>query len=148
MDHRPPHPQPGNDFFFQNGAHHGHDGWWYGPLHLLFLLLVIALIVAAAVWLVRRLSPGIAQTTAPAVAPAGAVAASATADPAVTTLRMDQLTPEQLDQYLLGGQWEGKAGAFGYQDGLDWVHVVEGSESNVVGLPLELLAEMVRPYCR
>jgi len=88
MDHRPPHPQPGNDFFFQNGAHHGHDGWWYGPLHLLFLLLVIALIVAAAVWLVRRLSPGLAQTTAPAAAPAGAVAASATADPAVTTLRM------------------------------------------------------------
>jgi septum formation protein len=67
---------------------------------------------------------------------------------AVTTLRMDQLTPEQLDEYLAGGQWEGKAGAFGYQDGLDWVHVVEGSESNVVGLPLELLAEMVRPYCR
>ena len=62
---------------------------------------------------------------------------------AVTTLRMDHLTPEQLDDYLAGGQWEGKAGAFGYQDGLDWVHVVEGSESNVVGLPMELLAEML-----
>jgi septum formation protein len=62
---------------------------------------------------------------------------------AVTTLRMDHLTPEQLDKYLAGGQWEGKAGAFGYQDGLDWVHVVEGSESNVVGLPMELLAEML-----
>jgi septum formation protein len=66
---------------------------------------------------------------------------------AVTTLRMDQLTAEQLDEYLASGQWEGKAGAFGYQDGLDWVHVVEGSESNVVGLPLELLAEMVQAYC-
>jgi len=66
---------------------------------------------------------------------------------AVTTLRMDPLTAEQLDEYLAGGEWEGKAGAFGYQDGLDWVHVVEGSESNVVGLPIELLAEMVRPYC-
>ncbi len=63
---------------------------------------------------------------------------------AVTTLRMDRLTPEQLDAYLAGGQWEGKAGAFGYQDGLDWVHVVAGSESNVVGLPLELLAEMIQ----
>ena len=62
---------------------------------------------------------------------------------AVTTLRMDRLTPEQLDAYLSGGQWQGKAGAFGYQDGLEWVHVVEGSESNVVGLPLELLAEMI-----
>ncbi len=62
---------------------------------------------------------------------------------AVTTLRMDSLTPAQLDEYIAGGQWEGKAGAFGYQDGLDWVHVVEGSESNVVGLPMELLAEML-----
>ena len=62
---------------------------------------------------------------------------------AVTTLRMDQLTPGLLDEYLAGGHWEGKAGAFGYQDGLDWVHVIEGSESNVVGLPMELLAEML-----
>ena len=67
---------------------------------------------------------------------------------AVTTLQMDELTSQQLNAYLGGGQWEGKAGAFGYQDGLDWVHVVEGSESNVVGLPMELLAEMVRPYCQ
>ncbi len=67
---------------------------------------------------------------------------------AVTTLQMDKLAPRQLDEYLANGQWEDKAGAFGYQDGLDWVHVVEGSESNVVGLPMELLAEMVRPYCQ
>ena len=38
------------------------------PLHVLFLLLFIALIVVAAVWLLRRLSPGVAQATA--VAPA------------------------------------------------------------------------------
>jgi septum formation protein len=48
-----------------------------------------------------------------------------------------------LEQYLDTGQWEGKAGAFGYQDGLDWVHVIEGSESNVVGLPMELLGKML-----
>jgi septum formation protein len=61
----------------------------------------------------------------------------------VTRLVMDKLTPQQLEDYLAGGAWEGKAGAFGYQDGLDWVHVVEGSESNVVGLPMELLARML-----
>jgi septum formation protein len=66
---------------------------------------------------------------------------------ATTTLRMDELSRGQLEEYLAGGQWEGKAGAFGYQDGLDWVHVVEGSETNVVGLPMELLGEMVREYC-
>ena len=62
---------------------------------------------------------------------------------AVTKLRMDPLTDAQLDEYLASGQWEGKAGAFGYQDRLGWVHIVEGSESNVVGLPMELLAEML-----
>jgi septum formation protein len=56
---------------------------------------------------------------------------------------MDSLTELQLDDYLASGAWEGKAGAFGYQDRLGWVHVVEGSESNVVGLPMELLAEML-----
>jgi septum formation protein len=62
---------------------------------------------------------------------------------ATTRLQMDTLTDTQLDDYLASGQWEGKAGAFGYQDRLGWVHVMEGSESNVVGLPLELLAEML-----
>lgn len=60
-----------------------------------------------------------------------------------TTLRMDVLSPDQLDEYLASGQWEGKAGAFGYQDGYDWLHIVEGSPSNVVGLPMELLAKML-----
>jgi septum formation protein len=63
---------------------------------------------------------------------------------ATTTLRMDDISDEQLSEYLAGGQWEGKAGAFGYQDRLGWIHIVQGSESNVVGLPLELLAEMLR----
>jgi len=62
---------------------------------------------------------------------------------AVTLLRMDSLGPRELDEYLASGQWEGKAGAFGYQDRLGWVHIVEGSPSNVVGLPLETLAEMM-----
>jgi septum formation protein len=56
---------------------------------------------------------------------------------------MDRLRDAQIDEYLASGAWEGKAGAFGYQDRLGWVHVIRGSESNVVGLPLELLAEML-----
>lgn len=63
---------------------------------------------------------------------------------AVTTLQMDPLSDAQLADYLAGGGWRGKAGALGYQDRLGWVHVVEGSETNVVGLPMELLAEMLR----
>jgi septum formation protein len=65
---------------------------------------------------------------------------------AVTRLRMDALRKQAIDDYLAGGQWEGKAGAFGYQDRLDWVHILEGSASNVVGLPLELLAEMLQEF--
>ena len=67
---------------------------------------------------------------------------------AMTTLRMDSLALPWLDAYIAGGQWQGKAGAFGYQDGLDWVHVIQGSESNVVGLPLELLAEMLDQFAK
>jgi septum formation protein len=61
----------------------------------------------------------------------------------VTKLVMDPITDEQLEAYLNTDLWEGKAGAFGYQDGNDWVRVLSGSESNVVGLPMELLARML-----
>ncbi|MCS7237304.1 MAG: Maf family protein [Thermoguttaceae bacterium] len=63
---------------------------------------------------------------------------------ATTTVEMDHLSDAEITEYLNSGQWRGKAGAFGYQDRLGWVRIVEGSESNVVGLPLELLAEMLR----
>jgi septum formation protein len=62
---------------------------------------------------------------------------------AETLLVMDRLSGAQIEEYLASGAWEGKAGAFGYQDRLGWIRVVEGSESNVVGLPMELLEEML-----
>lgn len=62
---------------------------------------------------------------------------------AITRLRMDPLGDTEIDEYLASGQWEGKAGAFGFQDRTGWVHVIDGSETNVVGLPMELLAEML-----
>jgi nucleoside triphosphate pyrophosphatase len=60
-----------------------------------------------------------------------------------TTLRMDRLDESQIEEYLDSGGWREKAGAFGYQDRPGWLHIVEGSESNVVGLPLELLEQML-----
>jgi septum formation protein len=62
---------------------------------------------------------------------------------AETHLRMDSLSDAQIAEYLASDQWVGKAGAFGYQDRLGWVHIVQGSESNVVGLPMELLEQML-----
>ena len=60
-----------------------------------------------------------------------------------TTLKMDEFPPEQLEAYLDSGQWQGKAGAFGYQDGLGWIHIVDGLASNVVGLPVERLGHWI-----
>ncbi len=65
---------------------------------------------------------------------------------AVTELRMDPLADADLEEYLASGLWRGKAGAFGYQDRVGWLHVVKGSEANVIGLPTELLAEMLAPW--
>ena len=65
---------------------------------------------------------------------------------AVTKLKMDSLTEDWIDEYAKSGKWEGKAGGFGYQDGLGFVHVTEGSESNVVGLPMEIVTELLAGY--
>lgn len=61
-----------------------------------------------------------------------------------TKLRMDRRSDRELDEYLDSGDWQGKAGAFGYQDRHDWIHILHGSESNVVGLPMELLHAMLQ----
>jgi septum formation protein len=61
----------------------------------------------------------------------------------VTTLWMEPISDRELEEYLDSGLWQGKAGAFGYQDRHGWLKILAGSESNVVGLPLELLARML-----
>lgn len=58
-------------------------------------------------------------------------------------LRMDTLDPAALEAYLDTDAWEGKAGAFGFQDGLDWVHLESGDATNVVGLPMPRLRELL-----
>ena len=63
-----------------------------------------------------------------------------------TRLRMSPLDENQINDYLDSGLWKGKAGAFGYQDQLGWVQVEQGSPSNVVGLPLELLKRMLESF--
>lgn len=58
-------------------------------------------------------------------------------------LAMDPLTDEFLDWYLESGLWEGKAGACGYQDERLPLRLVSGSESNVVGMPLEVIRRLL-----
>ena len=61
-----------------------------------------------------------------------------------TQLIMRPISDDDIDSYLDTDQWQGKAGAFGYQDGNDWIAILEGSESNVVGLPMELFRIMYK----
>ncbi len=62
-------------------------------------------------------------------------------------LTMQPLSDQMLNDYLDSMLWVGKAGAFGYQDGNDWLHVnPQHSESNVVGLPMERLAELLEQF--
>ena len=56
---------------------------------------------------------------------------------------MRSATMQLIEDYLETNLWQGKAGAFGYQDGPDWLHIEAGSASNVVGLPMELLEKML-----
>ena len=64
----------------------------------------------------------------------------------ISVLQMDVLSDQSLNDYLDSEQWMGKAGAFGFQDDLDWVHLQSGSETNVVGLPMELLSQMLTGF--
>ncbi len=62
----------------------------------------------------------------------------------VTRIRMHRLLDEHLRRYIDGGGWEGKAGAYGIQDQHDpFVERVEGSFTNVVGLPMELVVALL-----
>ena len=61
-----------------------------------------------------------------------------------TELEMARLSDQLIEDYLNSGLWQGKAGAFGYQDDIDWVTIRKGTASNVVGLPMDLLARMLQ----
>lgn len=62
---------------------------------------------------------------------------------AESTLEMGPLDDQFLSWYLDSGMWRGKAGACGYQDERLPLRVLSGSESNVVGLPLELVRQLL-----
>ncbi len=61
-----------------------------------------------------------------------------------TTVYPRRLTAEQIAQHVRGGSWQGKAGAYGIQEtGDEFVERIEGSLTNVMGLPMELLRSLL-----
>lgn len=65
-------------------------------------------------------------------------------DHVLSTVTMRPLSADEIDQYVAGGQWQGKAGGYGIQDDDPFVTCMNGPVSNVIGLPTERLLEMLR----
>jgi nucleoside triphosphate pyrophosphatase len=63
-----------------------------------------------------------------------------------SVVRFRPLNGAERVAYLDSRRWEGKSGGYGVQDRDPFVSVVEGSISNVVGLPLERLAALISRY--
>lgn len=61
-----------------------------------------------------------------------------------TVIQMRQVPREAIEAYVATGECFGKAGAYAIQERGDaFIEHIEGSFSNVVGLPLELLARLL-----
>ena len=55
-----------------------------------------------------------------------------------------QLTESQIADHIQNGQWQGKAGAYGIQEtGDEFVERIDGSFTNVMGLPMELTEQLL-----
>ncbi|MHC4582407.1 MAG: Maf family protein, partial [Planctomycetota bacterium] len=60
-----------------------------------------------------------------------------------TTVYPKKMTTEQIAEHIAGGSWEDKAGAYAIQEtGDEFVERIEGSLTNVMGLPMELLESL------
>lgn len=61
----------------------------------------------------------------------------------ITTVYPKKMTEKQIAEHIASETWRGKAGAYGIQDGADeFIEKIVGSETNVVGLSMELLEKM------
>lgn len=97
---------------------------------------------AEAEWMLRQLSGSEHQVhTAVVIRSAG----GEWADIATTRVRFTPLTDAEIAWYLATGEADGKAGAYAIQGGaarfVDWI---EGSWSNVVGLPISTVYRLLK----
>ncbi len=62
-----------------------------------------------------------------------------------TTVRLRALSANEISDYVAGGEWRGKAGAYAIQgQAAAMVTAIEGSVTNVIGLPLAEVVEDLR----
>jgi septum formation protein len=64
-----------------------------------------------------------------------------------TTVYPKKLTDNQIAEHIKGGSWRGKAGAYAIQEGGDeFIERIEGSLTNVMGLPMELVQRLLKGF--
>ena len=64
-------------------------------------------------------------------------------DSDVTMVYPKRLTEEQIAGHIEGQSWRGRAGAYGIKEsGDEFIERIEGSFTNVVGMPMELFEKM------
>jgi septum formation protein len=64
-----------------------------------------------------------------------------------TTVYPKKLTESQIAEHIKGGSWRGKAGAYAIQEGGDeFIERIEGSLTNVMGLPMELVHRLLKGF--
>ncbi len=62
-----------------------------------------------------------------------------------TVIFPKKMSPAQIAEHIKGGSWRDKAGAYAIQEtGDEFVERIEGSLTNVMGLPMELLTRLLR----
>jgi septum formation protein len=61
----------------------------------------------------------------------------------MSAVRMRALARPEIEQYVVSDQWQGKAGGYGIQDDDPFVIRQAGSESNIVGLPMRAVRELL-----
>ncbi len=63
-------------------------------------------------------------------------------DHITSRVQMRLLTDAEIDEYVASNDWQGKAGGYGLQDDDPFVACMEGSHTNVIGLPMERIATL------
>jgi len=103
-----------------------------------------------AAHMLRKLSGrGHEVTTAVSLVAPDAVAPGARTETRACTTKVyfRKLTEDEIQQYAAGDEPMDKAGAYAIQGGASrWTDRIEGELSNVVGLPLSLVTDLLRTY--
>ncbi|MHC4694967.1 MAG: Maf family protein [Planctomycetota bacterium] len=63
-----------------------------------------------------------------------------------TRITPKKLTESQIAEHIKGGSWRGKAGAYAISEQDEFVERIEGSLTNVMGLPMELVQRLLKEF--